>query len=448
MAPLLRAELIRRWAPIALFLLAAPVAFAVIGLTPMQLDVYARPGIPEPFEISVTNTTDTQRSVRLVVAAVRIDEDGNTEIVEDRGEDGADAGFDSAPGGPGAAGPDVRSLVAFEGGPLLTLAPKEQRQVVCMATLPPGTITEHLAWVMADPGPEEMPGYGNTNLRLQVIFRIAARVLIVPGLRRQRRDADGNMTVTVERYLRPTYSVRLADVAHVVPAVDVEDGVLRVEGLLDNQSNTYITPMIQAELRNVSTRRIVEDVVLGHGLSFVMGQTTRRFSGHFTSPLDPGQYEVTVEVDLGDGRPADMARVPFELTDPVPGRTRADQGVLTLEPAKVRVTVRPGDRSSGEVTITNNFDETLRVTPYPGSTSYADWFTFSPKSLVLHPGRSRTGRVAIRAPRDAPQDLQEVLVTFVPTTVNGSTFPEGEAQTMGVTLRVLAPRASSDPRDR
>ena len=389
--------------------------------------------------------------MRLVVAAVRIDEDGNTQVVEDTGEDGSDAGFDSGPDGGADAAPKVQTLVAFEDGPLLTLAPKEQRQVVCMATLPPGTLTEHLAWVMADPGPEEMPGYGNTNLRLQVVFRIAARVLIVPGLKRQRRDADGNMTVTVERYLRPTYSVRLTDLMHVVPPVGVEDGLLRVEGLLDNQSNTYITPMIQAQLRNVSTRRIVEDVVLSHGLSFIMGQTTRRFSGEFASPLEPGQYEVTVKVDLGDGRPADTGKIPFELADPVPGRERAARGVLTLDPdetQKVRVTVRPGERSSGEVTVTNNFDETLRVTPQRGSSSYADWFTFSPKSLVLHPGRSRTCRVAIRAPRDAPQDLEELLLTFVPTTVNGATFPDGEARTLSVILRVLAPPTTSGPRDR
>ena len=130
MAPRMRAELMPLWAPIALLLLATPAAFAVIGLTPMQLDVYARPGIPEPFEITVTNTTDTQRAVRLVVAAVRIDEDGNTQVVEDTGEDGSDAGFDSGPDGGADAAPKVQTLVAFEDGPLLTLAPKEQRQVV------------------------------------------------------------------------------------------------------------------------------------------------------------------------------------------------------------------------------------------------------------------------------------------------------------------------------
>ncbi|MBT3268203.1 hypothetical protein HN371_13675 [Candidatus Poribacteria bacterium] len=436
---------------VCLITAASSPAFAVIGVSPLKLDVYARPGTPEPFYITISNTTASQRVVRLVVAALGIDEAGNTHIIEE-GADGP--GSDDAEGEGAfavqttARQDEAQQIVSFEGGPVLTLAPKEEREVTCLATLPPGSLTEHLAWIVADPGPEEMPLYGNTNMRLAVTFRIAAQVLIVPGVKRRTTDADGNATVTLERMLRPNYAVSVSDVQEIVPEVGVERGVLRVEGILNNRSNTYITPLIQARLRNMTLRRTVEEIVLTHGISFVMGGMTRRFGGDFMSSLDPGEYEITVAVDLGDGRPPTRSTHKFELTTAVEGQAGASQAVLTVLPVNATVNIRPGERSSGEATVTNNYDETLRVMPDGGSGVYADWFTFSPKSLVLHPGRSRTVRIAIHAPGDAAQDVGEVPVLFVPTTVNGLTFPETDAPRMNVTLRVLPPPVSSTPRDR
>jgi len=370
---------------------------------------------------------------------VRIDEHGDAQIAEDGPADEAADGFDSAPAD---RRPRANALVSFEEGTTIILEPGEQRQVICYATLPAGSTAEQLAWILVDPGPEEMPVYGNSNMRINVTFRIGARILIVPGDRRERRDANGNTVVTLEPLFRQTYAVQLAEVREVLPAAGSEVGVLRVEGLLRNQGNTYVTPLIQARLRNLSTRRIVEEVVLPHGFNFVMGGTVRRFGGEFDSPLEPGEYEVTVEVDLGDGRARTRQKTAFTLTDPIVGRERVSQGVLGLDKPKQRATVRPGERSTGKATVTNNYGETLRITPNAGSSSYADWFTFSPKSFVLHPGRARSVRMAIRAPSDASQDLREVPVSFIPTTVDGSTFADGEAQTLTVTLRVLAPKAT------
>ena len=440
MAPRASAMLLRMCAGVAVLLAACSPALAVVGLTPMGVDVYARPGIPQEFEVAVTNMTQTERTVRLIAADVRIDENGDAQIAEDDPTEESTGGFDSQPT---RQAPRANALVSFEGGSTVLLGPGEQRQVVCYATLPLGSTTEHLAWILVDPGPEEMPVYGNSNMRINVTFRIGARVLIVPGDRRERIDADGNTVVTLEPWFRQTYAVQLAEVREVIPPTDAEEPVLRVEGVLQNQGNTYITPLIQAQLRNLTTRRIVEEAVLPHGFNFVMGGTVRRFGGEFESPLEPGDYEVTVEVDLGDGRARTRQKTTFTLTEPIQGRERASQGVIGLDHAGQRATVRPGERSAGRAEVTNNFGETLRITPNAGSSSYADWFTFSPKSFVLHPGRTRSVRIAIRAPRDASQDLREVPVAFVPTTINGSTFAEGEAQTLTVTLRVLAPKTAA-----
>ena len=89
--------------------------------------------------------------------------------------------------------------------------------------------------------PEEMLVYNNSRMRIEVTFRIAARGLIIPGVRRVRRDADGNSRVTLERIIRPTYFVEFEDTQAVIPAKDAEDPVLRVEGVLSNRSNTYRT---------------------------------------------------------------------------------------------------------------------------------------------------------------------------------------------------------------
>jgi hypothetical protein len=232
---------------------------------------------------------------------------------------------------------------------------------------------------MVDPGPEEMPVYSNSSTRIEVTFRIAARVLIIPGVRRVRRDADGNSRVTLERIIRPTYFVEFADTQAVIPAKDAEDPVLRVEGVLANRSNTYITPLIQAQLRNLTTRRIVEKVTLGHGLAFVMSSTNRRFSGAFTSALEPGHYEITVEVDLGDSSPPRRTQLALELTEPIVGRSQGPQGVVSLDNSKATVRLRPGERSAGRVQVTNNLGETVRVTPYLGSSSFAEWITLYSK---------------------------------------------------------------------
>ncbi|MEO2004654.1 MAG: hypothetical protein ABGY41_11195, partial [Candidatus Poribacteria bacterium] len=351
--------LVRLCVGVALAVAVSRSAFAVVGLTPLQLDVYARPGIPEEFTLTVSNTTQTQRTVRLVVADVRIDENGETQVVEDPVDEPASGGFDDASGDePGPVRVSARSVVSFEDGGILVLQPGEEREVTCSATLPPGETTEHLAFVMVDPGPEEMPVYNNSRMRIEVTFRIAARVLIIPGVRRVRRDADGNSRVTLERIIRPTYFVEFEDTQAVIPAKDAADSVLRVEGVLSNRSNTYITPLIQAQLRNLTTRRIVEKVTLSHGLAFVMGSTTRRFSGAFTSALEPGQYEITVEVDLGDSSPPRRTQLALELTAPLVGRSQGPQGVVSLDTSKATVRLRPGERSAGRVQVTNNFGET------------------------------------------------------------------------------------------
>ena len=247
MGPRMSASLVRLCVGVALAVAVIPSALGVVGLTPLQLDVYARPGIPEEFRITVSNTTPTRRTVRLLVADVRIDENGETQVGEETVPDPAETEFDSDSGGRRRnSESSALGLVSFEGGPILTLEASEQREVTCFATLPPGATTEYLAWVIVDPGPEEMPVYTNSNMRIDVTFRIGARVLIVPGVKRVRRNADGNDTVTVERLYRPTYSVAISDVQALIPPADAEDGVLRVEGVLDNRSNTYITPLIQA----------------------------------------------------------------------------------------------------------------------------------------------------------------------------------------------------------
>jgi len=429
------------WVALSSLLMALTAfrAHAVIGLTPLRVDVYARPGLPTPFQMTLINTTPTTRDVRLLVQRVSVDEDGNASLVEDVAPDDSQA-F-AAPEGE-SSGVDVRTLITVAGGGTVTLAPNESRAIDFSVNLPPDAQDEYLAMIVADPGPEAAPVRGNTTRRVNVVFRIAASVFIVAGYRQE--IGRGRDTEVLLRRMKPEYyNVNISELEAFTPKPGDEKPALRVLGKLENLSTTFISPVIRARLRDVAKRRILEEVVLRHGFDMVFANTTRRFRGEFESPLEPGKYQILVDVDWGESRQATRQEIAVEVTEPIAGTRPPVSGVLQLSMKKAFISVRPGETSRGKLTLKNTFKEPMRVTPqFLEESPLASWFTFSPKTLVIAPDAERTVNVTVKADKESSLITEQVLIGMVPVTFSGSTFPDTETQVLQATVRVLPPRSA------
>lgn len=426
---------------IALWGVAVANALAVIGMTPLRVDVYARPGMATPFELNLLNTTQSPRNVRLIVQRVEVDEDGNVSMIEENAETGMNSSLDG--GSERKRGPDVRALVTVDEGSEIQMAPGEKKVIHCSVNLPPDAKDEYLAMVLADPGPEEMPVYGNTNRRINVVFRIGVQVFIVAGIRQT--IGSGNNEEVVLRRLKPEiYNVDVPELDFVLPKAGDDPDVLSAVGKMVNASTTFISPVVKASLRDVANRRIVEETVMKHGFNTVFANTTRRFRGSFDSPLQPGKYQLTVEVDWGDERQRVRKELHFELIEPIAGNRAPSAGIIELNMSKALITLRPGETNRGRVTVKNTYSEPIRVTPTFGDESlFNEWFRFSPSRVVIPAKAERTIQVAVRADRESPQLTQKVLIEMVPVTFSGTSFPVAETKQIEATVRVLPPKSVS-----
>lgn len=424
---------------LVLWVLGAGNAFAVIGMSPLRVDVYARPGIATPFELTLMNTTLSPRTVRLLVQRVEVDENGVVTLIEEGPESNTTDILPSPSERP--RGPDVRALVTIDEGNEITLEAGEKRTIHCTVNLPPDAKDEYLAMILADPGPEEMPVYGNTSRRINVVFRIGVQVFIISGIRQVIGSGD-NEQVVVRRLKPEFYDVEVSELNYLLPQESDNPPVLSVTGKLENRSTTFISPVVRASLRDVANRRIVEETVLKHGFDMVFANTSRRFRGAFESPLQPGKYQLTVEVDWGDERQRVRKEMPLELTSPISGSRPPSNGVIELSLRKAFIRLRPGETSRGRLTIKNTYSEPIRVTPtFRDETLFNSWFTFSPSRLVIPARSERTLQIAVRADRESPQITQTVVIDMVPTTFSGMTFPPAETRELEATVRVLPPRS-------
>jgi len=432
---------VRRVLALALWGMVAADALAVIGMTPLRVDVYARPGMATPFELTLMNTTPSPRTVRLVVQRVEVDEDGTVSMIEENANTPTSNTLES----PSTArrGPDVRSLISIDEGNEIALGPGEKRVIHCSVNLPPDARDEYLAMILADPGPEEMPVYGNINRRINVVFRIGAQVFIVSGIRQV--IGSGNDEEVLVRRLKPEfYNVEISELEVVLPKEGENPSVLSVVGKMENRSTTFISPVVRASLRDVANRRIVEETVLKHGFDMVFANTTRRFRGAFDSPLQPGKYQLSVEVDWGEARQRARKELAFELTSPIAGNKPPSKGVIEVSLSKALITLRPGETSRGRVTIKNTYTEPIRVTPtFADESLFNEWFQFSPSRVVIPANSERTIQIAVRAARESPQMTQKVLIEMVPTTFSGTSFAPTETKTIEATVRVLPPKSAS-----
>jgi hypothetical protein len=416
-------------------------ARAVIGMTPLRVDVYARPGIATPFELTLINTTPSPRTVRLIVQRVEVDEDGNVAMIEENAETGPTNALSGDSERP--RGPDVRALVTIDEGNEIALGPAEKRVIHCSVNLPPDARDEYLAMVLADPGPEEMPVYGNTSRRINVVFRIGVQVFIVSGIRQVIGSGD-NEEVLVRRLKPEFYNVDVSELEFVLPKAGDNPSVLSVAGKIVNASTTFISPVVRASLRDVANRRIVEETVLKHGFDMVLANTSRRFRGSFDAPLQPGKYQLTVEVDWGDERQRTRKDISIELTTAIAGNRPPSKGVIELSMSKALISLRPGETSRGRITIKNTYDEPIRVTPtFSDESLFNDWFKFSPARVVIPAKSERTIQVAVRADRESPQLTQKVVIGMVPVTFSGTSFPLSETKDIEATVRVLPPKSVS-----
>ncbi|MDA1192433.1 MAG: hypothetical protein O3A46_12220 [Candidatus Poribacteria bacterium] len=436
-------DLMRRAYPLVCLLTLTALgatASAVIGISPLRMDVYARPGIAQEFQITVINTTPSPRDVTLRVRGLSVDENGDEQIID------VDAANTTPPedeetfgGRQNPRGQGTGDIITFPEGNQLTLAPNEARQVTCFVTLPSNATTEALRMVVVDPGPEELPIYGNTNRRIAITFRVGAQIFIIPGERRQIPLGNGDFGVEIVRENRPFYDIGITDIKAITPQPG-EEPVLKVEGVLQNRSNTFVQPLIQAQLRSKEKRTVVEERVLDHGFNLVLGNSIRRFRGSFTSPLEPGEYTLTVTVPLEEESRPYRQSTDFTITEPIAGTGVTTQGVINLDPGQGTIRIRPGKTVRGEFTVRNNYAEPLRIEPsLSEGSAFEEWFSFSPRSPVIRPNTERTFRVTVRADREASQTVSNFSIYLTPQTATGDQFLDTETREFGVTLQVLPP---------
>jgi hypothetical protein len=450
-----------------LLLLAAPEASAVIGLSPLRVQVYARPGVPTPFNITVINTTDAPRDVRLIVANANVSDTGRLELKEETtitegatdqaASDGqqAAASAPTAPQEPStptepqepSTTPEGKAYVTFDVGNQLPLAPGQSQELTGSVNLPPDAKGQYLAIVIADGGEEDMPLYGRSADRnIKIRFRIAASIFIMAGHRGQYQTAGG-LVETFTPAEPPFFNVEIVTIEARQPKEGDVPHILRVTGTLDNRSNVFVTPIITASLiRTTGRRRVrIEQTVCSHGFNIVFAQTRRFFEGRFQSPIESGEYMIEVEVDYGEQRRARAFTRTFVVETPIKGVRPATQGVIQVqEGTQITVSVRPGDTSRGEVRVQNNFSEPLRVVPeFAEGSAVSSWLTIAPAQIILTPRQERPFRITIRVPRDAPVMAETVQLRLVPKTTAGTEFAPSETPVIVMTVRVLPPKGAA-----
>jgi len=394
---------------------------ADVGLTPMHADVVAAPGGGVAHaELTVMNTSDQQRTVRLSVEDFTVGEHGNLRFRPE-----LDAPSPLLDMLERHAGARYVSLDEDQ----LTLAPYEERSVTCSVTLPANARGQYYAMVRADAGtvfPQARRGAAhNVRYRLQV----GSALFITAGWESDSSRGDGEPP-RVRRATPARYDVEVDDVRFVFPAAGDDRQTLRVVADVTNRSTVHYVGDVTAVVVNVEDRRIVERINFSQGVRLVLPNSKRVYVGEVRSRLDAGTYRIRFAVDGDTPRLRASYTTNVELMEAVAGLANAvgSMGVLDVTPTD---TVTIGSRSEEErLRVYNNTDDALRVAARV--TESADGpprLRVSPRRFAIPAGGVRSVRLSARGRGGVAATAELALV---PSTGDGATFPDRETRRLQV----------------
>jgi hypothetical protein len=130
-----------------------------LHVAPMTREVSVTPGSRELITVTIRNSTDSAQSIKLTTAEMYTDEAGEMSVRE------------------GAS--DLLTLVD-PGASVTRIGARGESAVQFYAALPEDADSERTAFVMVEPPSETRTRSTGPGMRVEVTFRIASRVLIVP----------------------------------------------------------------------------------------------------------------------------------------------------------------------------------------------------------------------------------------------------------------------------
>jgi hypothetical protein len=423
------------------WLIAVPSARCAVGISPVRREVFAEPGgPPEAFDITVLNTTNETRQVKLAAEEFRVGLWGELlfepEIRAQMGDDFVPYEFSGA------------RFIRFAESTFY-LAPQEERPVRCSVQLPPNARGVYYAMITADPGQMRAQNLYGAQRDLSVTLQVSVMVFIWAGQRRLPTRAD--QAVTARYATEPYYDLEITDLKPMFPVAGDERQTLRIEARFVNRSNVHILADVSATLRSVAERRIVAAMNgINIGTRLLLPKGERMLREEVKVPLKPGPYQIRIEVSYNDpNQPNGAIRSltkPFELKVPLAGVPEQNRGlgILGVPSERIALSGSPGKVARQEVVVYNNLDERLKITAaLTGETEYDGWINLAPATFVIGPGQERTFFVRANIPPEAFTDIRNLEVALEPKTIDGEGFPEAETLRLTVVLRVLPPLSAT-----
>ncbi|MGI6131702.1 MAG: hypothetical protein ACOYES_07505 [Bacillota bacterium] len=402
---------------------ALPTATSVAGaelslaLTPLLIELSAKPGETKTFDVVITNESKTE-TADFVVRVSDLAQKTNGDY---RVEETVESGYSCA------------SWITLSTNGI-SIGPGESAAVAGRLAVPRNTFGGRYAAVVFELVPEQKTGdaLGSTTL----YYRMATAVEVLISSPRTTQDvAISEFNVLFARD-NASYTEAFGEKALIMAAK------------VRNQGNGHVFVRGTLTLRDSAERRL-RQIPLGTGRGIVLPGVEINLVSVLPAGLSPGEYVADISVTYGGHRPA-VAKIPFTVA---PGSaaqtahpTQATIAPFSVDPGDLDLSYPAGATATRSLVIENRSDQAIRVegraTPLAfdeegelvtgdvavPAASCAQWIELKPNVAEIKPRSRQVVRMMISIPRgESGGKYANVVFTATPVSPDKGQRWSGES---------------------
>jgi len=366
-----------------IMLAAASPSFAGISVSPLKQELTVKPGQTGQILITVSNNrrgeNDVAQSATLEAMDVAVSEEGALD-------------FHRA----GSSKTSATTWITLDKN-TLTLQPGQSQAIQATVKVPQEARGEFYSAIIVTLKPPP-----NSPKGLLVTYRIASGVfLTVPGqsFPRQARITRCELVWPKD----PSASAQPAEAALARPAIAV---------VIQNTGKARFEASGTVRIQNEDSRTVFA-APLTSRRPCIFGGDSRLFEARLDRALPPGKYTLRAELDYQSEWAKAHYNLPLEITPAqaellaLPHRQvqNSNPSPLQIAPDRVVCAAAPGAYRCAKVTIGNTSDQSLQCKAglLTETVETEDWVDIQPATFTCPPGASKTVKLVVRIPPQAPK---------------------------------------------